>query len=275
MIRKLRLALPFFAAAFLVQGGDRELDPNEKMSQEGLAQEVSEITAAHAPAGLTPSLSVTPSGRDGSFLANPTWQSDKPVSGQEQAVLTDAPNVPPPITRNHPTKVTIKLEVIELVKRMAGGVEYTFWTFGGSVPEKFMRIRQNDEVEFHLMNHPNSKMPHNIGLLAVTGPGGGAAKIGFSFFSIDPKHDSPEAMSKKMAELKMDPSRWTLLTAPDSTVREMAEALKFKFQEVQEFFAYSNLNAVVDTDGKVVHREGSLGADIAPTVAALRNLLTP
>ncbi len=102
-----------------------------------------------------------------------------------------------------------------------------------------------------------------------------ADEIGFSFFSIDPKHDTPEAMSKKMAELKMDPSRWSLLTAPDATVREMAVALRFKFQEVQEFFAHSNLIAVLDAEGKVVHREESLGADITPTVAALRKLLTP
>lgn len=102
-----------------------------------------------------------------------------------------------------------------------------------------------------------------------------AAKIGFSFFSIDPKHDTPESMSKKMAELKMDPSRWTFLTAPDPTVREMAVALEFKFQAVQEFFAHSNLIAVLDADGRVVHREESLGADIAPTVAALRKLINP
>jgi hypothetical protein len=119
--------------------------------------------------------SVTASAPTGDALAKPTRQQDKPVSGTENAVLTDAPNVPPPITRDHPTKVTIKLEVVELVKRMADGVDYTFWTFGGSVPGKFMRIRQNDEVEFHLMNHPDSKMPHNIDLHAVTGPGGGAA----------------------------------------------------------------------------------------------------
>jgi nitrite reductase (NO-forming) len=30
-------------------------------------------------------------------------------------------------------------------------------------------------VEFHLNNHPDSKMPHNIDLHGVTGPGGGAA----------------------------------------------------------------------------------------------------
>jgi nitrite reductase (NO-forming) len=97
------------------------------------------------------------------------------VQGQEDAVLTDAPNVPPPITRTHPTKVIVKLEVQEVVKRLADGVDYTFWTFGGSVPGKFIRIREGDEVEFNLSNHPSNKMPHNIDLHAVTGPGGGAA----------------------------------------------------------------------------------------------------
>lgn len=102
-----------------------------------------------------------------------------------------------------------------------------------------------------------------------------AAKIGFTFFSIDPKHDTPAAMGKKMAELKLDPERWTFLTAPDDTVRDLAVALEFKFQEVEEFFAHSNLIAVVDSEGNVVHREESLGADIAPTVTALRKLLEP
>ena len=97
------------------------------------------------------------------------------VQGQENAVLTDAPNVPPPITRTHATKVVVNLEVSEVVKRLADGVDYTFWTFGGSVPGKFIRVREGDEVEFNLNNHPSSKMPHNIDLHAVTGPGGGAA----------------------------------------------------------------------------------------------------
>lgn len=97
------------------------------------------------------------------------------IQGEEMAVLTDPPQVPPPIARKHPTKVIVKLEVIEKVMRMADGVDYTFWTFGGCVPGKFIRVRQGDFVEFHLMNHPTSKMPHNIDLHAVTGQGGGAA----------------------------------------------------------------------------------------------------
>jgi nitrite reductase (NO-forming) len=96
------------------------------------------------------------------------------VKGEEVAVLTDAPQVPPPITRKHATKVIVNLETKEVKMRLADGVDYTFWTFGGKVPGKFIRIREGDQVEFHLHNHPSSKLPHNIDLHAVTGQGGGA-----------------------------------------------------------------------------------------------------
>jgi nitrite reductase (NO-forming) len=98
-----------------------------------------------------------------------------PTGTPELAVLTGAPAVPPPITRARPAKVIVRLEVKEVVKSIAEGVDYTFWTFGGDVPGRFIRVRQGDVVEFHLLNHPSSKMPHNIDLHAVTGPGGGAA----------------------------------------------------------------------------------------------------
>jgi nitrite reductase (NO-forming) len=93
----------------------------------------------------------------------------------EKAVLVPPPQVPPPITRKHPAKVVIHLEVKEYTARIADGVEYTFWGFGGSVPGPFIRIRKGDQVEFHLENHPANQLPHNIDLHAVTGPGGGAA----------------------------------------------------------------------------------------------------
>lgn len=92
----------------------------------------------------------------------------------EEAKLTYAPEVPPPITRRKPARVKIHLETKEVKKRLADGVEYTFWTFGGAVPGPMIRIREGDYVDFTLANHPSSKMPHNIDLHAVTGQGGGA-----------------------------------------------------------------------------------------------------
>lgn len=96
------------------------------------------------------------------------------VRGEEKALLTAPPHVPPPITRNHSTKVVVELEVREKVREISEGVEYTFWTFGGTVPGSFIRVRSGDQIEFHLRNHPDNTVPHNIDLHAVTGPGGGA-----------------------------------------------------------------------------------------------------
>lgn len=107
------------------------------------------------------------------------------IKGVENAVLTSPPEVPPPITRSYNTKLVVKLEVVEKKMKIADGVEYTFWTYGGTVPGSFIRIKEGDEVEFHLANNPNNKMPHNIDLHAVTGQGGGAAA---SFTS--PGHES-------------------------------------------------------------------------------------
>ncbi|HUG42439.1 MAG TPA: copper-containing nitrite reductase [Longimicrobiales bacterium] len=96
------------------------------------------------------------------------------VRGEEAALLTAPPFVPPPVTRSHSTRVVVDLEMVEKAVQLANGVEYTAWTFGGTVPGSFIRVREGDLVEFHLKNHPDNDMPHNIDLHAVTGPGGGA-----------------------------------------------------------------------------------------------------
>ena len=147
----------------------------------GLISHLSAIHAAEAPPATPPAGAIAKG-------------TDPEIIGEEKAVLTPAPNVPPPIRRKHSTKVIVNLEVREVVKRMADGVDYLFWTFGGEVPGLFIRVREGDQVEFHLGNHPTSKMPHNIDLHAVTGPGGGAAssftapghESQFSFKALNP-----------------------------------------------------------------------------------------
>jgi len=94
-----------------------------------------------------------------SMAAPTTAQNPKPggapaataeVTGQETAALTDAPLVPLPITRSHPAKVIVNLEVREVIHHLADGVDYAFWTFGGRVPGKFIRVKHGDTVELHL-----------------------------------------------------------------------------------------------------------------------------
>ncbi|MDG1040532.1 MAG: copper-containing nitrite reductase [Polaribacter sp.] len=96
------------------------------------------------------------------------------ISGTMKADLTAPPFVPAPVGDRPAKKLIVNMEILEKEGEMANGVSYVYWTFGGSVPGSFIRTRVGDEVEFTLSNHPDNKLPHNIDLHAVTGPGGGA-----------------------------------------------------------------------------------------------------
>lgn len=96
------------------------------------------------------------------------------VEGSMDAELTSPPNVPKPVGNRRAKKLKVNMEILEQVGTMTDGTTYNYWTFGGSVPGSFIRTRVGDEVEFTLSNHPDNKLPHNIDLHAVTGPGGGA-----------------------------------------------------------------------------------------------------
>lgn len=99
---------------------------------------------------------------------------DMKVNGEMIAELTAPPFVPKPVGNRPAKKLIVKMEIKEQEGEMTDGVKYVYWTFGGSVPGSFIRTRVGDEVEFTLSNHPDNKLPHNIDLHAVTGPGGGA-----------------------------------------------------------------------------------------------------
>lgn len=95
-------------------------------------------------------------------------------AANEVAKLTTAPEVPPPVNRAGGANVTVELETVEKVGKLADGVEYTFWTFGGTVPGPFIRVKIGDTIAFTLKNNPNNKNIHSIDIHAVNGPGGGA-----------------------------------------------------------------------------------------------------
>lgn len=103
-----------------------------------------------------------------------TAAEDIPVSLEMVAELTAPPHVPKPVGKRKAKKLIVKMEILEAEGEISNGVRYVYWTFGGSVPGSFIRARVGDEIEFHLQNHPDNKLPHNIDLHAVNGPGGGA-----------------------------------------------------------------------------------------------------
>ena len=100
--------------------------------------------------------------------------ADIVIKGTMEAELTAPPFVPAPVGDRTAKKLLVNMEILEQEGTMTDGVKYVYWTFGGSVPGSFIRTRVGDEIEFTLSNHPDNKLPHNIDLHAVTGPGGGA-----------------------------------------------------------------------------------------------------
>src|SRR3989338_2147106 len=112
----------------------------------------------------------------------------------ETAKLTTATEVPPAISRAGGENVTVELETTEKKGTLADGVEYTFWTFNGTVPGPFIRVKEGDTITFNLKNSKDSKNIHSIDIHAVNGPGGGAkatqtppgGKTAFQFKTLAP-----------------------------------------------------------------------------------------
>ncbi len=88
---------------------------------------------------------------------------------REEAALTFAPQVPPPIARRTPATVVVKLESKLVEAPLTNKYKYNFWTYNGSTPGPFIRARVGDTLEVHHLNTDPSGMPHNIDFHAVTG----------------------------------------------------------------------------------------------------------
>jgi nitrite reductase (NO-forming) len=94
---------------------------------------------------------------------------------QAADISRDPADLPAPIGNRGPQTIQLDLETVELEGALADGTTYTYWTFNGTVPGPFIRVRVGDTVEVSLKNADSSIMPHSVDFHAVTGPGGGAA----------------------------------------------------------------------------------------------------
>lgn len=92
----------------------------------------------------------------------------------EKAEVTVAPNVPPPISRQHPVRLVVDLFTTSEMKLLSATHKYPMWTYNGSVPGPFIRARVGDVMEVRYNNQDKDGVGHNIDFHAVTGPGGGA-----------------------------------------------------------------------------------------------------
>jgi nitrite reductase (NO-forming) len=97
-----------------------------------------------------------------------------PADAAAVDIVRDPTDIPAPIGNRGPETLRVDLETVELSGLLADGTTFKYWTFNGTVPGPFLRVRVGDTVEVHLKNLPDSFMAHSVDFHAVTGPGGGA-----------------------------------------------------------------------------------------------------
>ncbi len=124
----------------------------------------------HKEAGMQGKLVVIDPAAAGKATSN-----EAPQPPAAPSIVHDPADLPASVGKRPAQKLRVDLETVEIVGQLADGATYTYWTFDGTVPGPFLRVRVGDTVELHLKNNANSTMAHSIDLHAVTGPGGGAA----------------------------------------------------------------------------------------------------
>lgn len=77
-----------------------------------------------------------------------------------------ADDLPLPIIRRENEKVIIELETREIVAEIAPGVTYEYWTYNGTVPGPFIRVKEGDTVEVRLTHalHGHASVDHSFNI---------------------------------------------------------------------------------------------------------------
>ena len=95
----------------------------------------------------------------------------------------------------------------------------------------------------------------------------------FVLFSFDPARDNPRRLADYRRRNNLPAPDWTLLTAPDDAVQELAVALGVRYRKAGDEFNHSNLVTILDRDGTPVFRQVGLNLPPDDALAALRELL--
>lgn len=99
-------------------------------------------------------------------------------------------------------------------------------------------------------------------------------EVGFVLVSIDPRRDTPERLQEFGEGARLDPARWTLLSAGEEEILELAALLGVKYRRDGEAeFSHSNIITVLDRGGQIVHRQEGLGEETTHTLEAVRQQL--
>jgi protein SCO1/2 len=88
--------------------------------------------------------------------------------------------------------------------------------------------------------------------------------------SIDPEHDTPEALAATARERRVDTTRWTLARADEGAVRLIAAALGVQYRRLPNGqYSHATQISVLDEKGNIVAQSTQLGRADENLIAAL------
>lgn len=94
----------------------------------------------------------------------------------------------------------------------------------------------------------------------------------FVVVSIDTERDTPARLAEFAAGSQLDSNRWTLLTAEEGDILELAAVLGVQYRETSPGeWVHSNLITVLNPHGEVAHRQLGLGTDPSETLSVIRS----
>ncbi|QPV64836.1 nitrite reductase, copper-containing [Halosimplex litoreum] len=99
---------------------------------------------------------------------------DAPREPTVDRVAADPTAIPDPIDRSEPATIEAELTTREVTAEIEDGATFEFMTFDERIPGPMIRARVGDTVDLTVTNAEGNRMPHNVDLHAVRGPGGGA-----------------------------------------------------------------------------------------------------
>lgn len=103
------------------------------------------------------------------------------------------------------------------------------------------------------------------------------ARLGVVMVSLDPRRDSPAALTALIKKRGIDAKRWTLLRPDPKDVRSLAAVLGVKYRALADGeFNHTSVLILLDADGRILARTETIGTRPDPDfLAAVRKALAP
>ena len=97
-------------------------------------------------------------------------------------------------------------------------------------------------------------------------------RLGILLVSMDPKRDTPAALTQIVVKRKLDRTHWTLASPAPVEVREVAGVLGIRYRALADGeFNHTSALVLLDRDGRVLARTEQMGTKPDPEfVAAVR-----